>query len=190
MGSETRVGPIGHLPDDVRSRTVDFLREAVARGQLSLAQFESAVDLVMRATREAELAALVREVAPPVRITPVERQLQEPLEISSTGMFANVNLLGNWQVPRHLSVRTGPSRITIDLTEAEFDDWTVEIVAHAEMGDVTLIVPRGMAVQLVGTSGPTRSKLTPPVPGFPLVRLSATVGLGKIRFRHPKQSRP
>jgi hypothetical protein len=121
------VDPVERLPDDVRSRTIEYLRHAVGRGQLSLT--------------EAELVALVREVAPPVTITPPERQLPEPLDVSTSGMFADVKLRGAWQLPRQLRVRTGPSRITIDLTNAEFDSWTVEIVAHADVGDLTVIVP-------------------------------------------------
>jgi hypothetical protein len=32
--------------------------------------------------------------------------------------------------------------VTIDLTEAEFDDWDVEIVVHTTMGWITVIAPR------------------------------------------------
>jgi predicted membrane protein len=33
--------------------------------------------------------------------------------------------------------------VTIDLSEAEFDDWEVGIVVHTTMGSITVIAPRG-----------------------------------------------
>jgi hypothetical protein len=43
--------------------------------------------------------------------------------------------------------------VTIDLSEAEFDDWEVEIVVHTKMGSIAVIAPRGLDVRQVGSSG-------------------------------------
>ena len=182
--------PTGHLADDRRELAIAILRRAVTDGRLSLTAFEAAVDVVMRSQREAELAMLVRELAPPVRITPPERQHADVVELTTSGPFADIKQTGRWQVPRWLVVRTGASKITLDLTDAEFDDWEIDIEARTTLGDVVLVVPRGTAVQLVRTKGPVRSALDPPAPGYPLIRLTVELeGIGTIRLRHPKVRR-
>jgi len=80
--------------------------------------------------------------------------------------------------------------VTIDLAQAEFDDWDVEIVVHTHMGTITVIVPRGFEVRPVGRSGAVdTAALEPPIPGFPIVRLSATCDMGAIRVMHPAEKR-
>ncbi len=180
-----------HLYPDVRDRAIAALRSGLTSGHMSLSQFESAMDTVMRATREAELVELVRSVAPPVRITPRERRFHEPLVLESKGMFADIRLGGRWQVGRVTKVQTGPSKIIIDLTEAEFDDWTVDLTLQTGLGDVILTVPRGMNLHFAGLSAGAHStkKLEPPTPGFPVVRLNVMIGFGRLRLKHPRLSR-
>jgi hypothetical protein len=58
------------------------------------------------------------------------------------------------------------------------------------MGTITVIVPRGLEVRPVGRSGPVNTAaLEPPIPGFPIVRLSATCDMGTIRLMHPAEKR-
>jgi hypothetical protein len=79
--------------------------------------------------------------------------------------------------------------VTIDLTEAEFDDWDVKIVVDTGLGSITVIAPRGLDVRQVGRSAAVKSTLEEPIPGFPVVRLSASCGRGTIRLTHPKEKR-
>jgi hypothetical protein len=79
--------------------------------------------------------------------------------------------------------------VTIDLTEAEFDDWDVELVVNITMGSITVIAPRGLDVRPVGRSAAVNSTLEEPIPGFPVVRLSASCGTGTIRLMHPREKR-
>lgn len=179
--------PATRLSDELRTRGIDLLRGRVATGQVDLHTFEDAVDQLVKAQTESEFSSVVRRLAPPVEITPPERRLTEPLHID-TSMGA-VRLGGRWQVPRQTEVRTSMGAVSIDLTEAEFDDWTVDLVVHSSMGAVEIIVPRGMAVQLVGRNGPVESQLDRAIPGFPLVRLTVTTDMGRITLRHPKKRR-
>ena len=79
--------------------------------------------------------------------------------------------------------------VVIDLTEAEFDDWDVKIVVDTGMGSVTVIAPRGLDVRQVGRSAAVKSTLEEPIPGFPVVQLSASCNRGAIRLMHPKERR-
>jgi hypothetical protein len=55
----------------------------------------------------------------------------------------------------HLTkIDTGLGDVTIDLTEAEFDDWDVKIVIHTNMGSITVIAPRGLDAQGRESAGP------------------------------------
>ena len=47
------------------------------------------------------------------------------------------------------------------------------------------LVPRGIGVQVLRQYGGVDSRLEPPVPGLPLIRLDATTNIGKVRLRHP-----
>jgi hypothetical protein len=98
-----------------------------------------------------------------------------------------VRLEGRWQVSRLTKISAGMSAVTIDLSEAEFDDWEVEIVVHTSMGAITVIAPRGLDIRLVGRNGAVNSTIEVPIPGFPVVRLSATSDMGTIRVMHPTE---
>ena len=76
---------------------------------------------------------------------------------------------------RPTEIRTGTGAVTINLTEAEFYDWAIEIVFHVHVGQITVIVPRGFDVRQVGAGSPVSSTFEQPIPGFPVVRLSASM---------------
>jgi hypothetical protein len=46
-------------------------------------------------------------------------------------------------------------------------------------------VPRGVGVQIIHHRGGIDSRLEPPLPGLPLVRLDVTTNIGKVHLRHP-----
>ncbi|MGA3218099.1 MAG: LiaF domain-containing protein [Acidimicrobiales bacterium] len=145
----------------------------------------TALEEILGAQTEGELAAVVRSLPPPVELTPPARRRQEPLEIFTA--MGEVRLDGRWQVSRITKINAGMGPVTIDLTGAEFDDWDVEIVVHTTIGEITVIVPRGFDVRLVGRNGAVKTVVEPPVPGFPVVRLSATSDMGTIRVVHPRE---
>jgi hypothetical protein len=173
------------ISDDVRQRGIDVLQGLLASGSVDLDRFHQALDGLLGASTEAEFASVVRSLPPPVEFTPPARRREQPLEISTS--MGEVRLEGRWQVSRLTKTHAGVCAVTIDLSEAEFDDWDVEIVVHTAMGAITVVVPRGFDVRLVGRNGAVASNVEPPIPGFPVVRLSATADLGAIRVVHPKE---
>jgi hypothetical protein len=76
--------------------------------------------------------------------------------------------------------------VKIDLTEAEFDDRDVELHVLTGWGSITIIVPRGVRVQITRHRGGVDTRLEPPLPGSPVVLLDATTNIGKIHLRHPR----
>ena len=139
------------ISEDLQQRGIDFLQGLLASGKVDLDRFQEALDALLGAHTHADFASVVRSLPPPVEFTPPARRRQEPLEISTS--MGEVRLEGRWQVSRLTKIHTGMGAVIIDLSEAEFDDWDVEIVVHAHMGTITVIVSRGVEVRQVGRSG-------------------------------------
>jgi hypothetical protein len=196
------------MSEEMRQRGIDVLQGLLASGKVDLDRFQRAIDGLLGARTHADFASVVRSLPPPVEFTPAARRRQEPLEISTS--MGEVRLEGRWQVGRLTKIRIGygtsdpaearnprlmPGKyvgmgaVPIDLTEAEFDDWDVEIVVHVTYGSITVIAPRGLDVRQVGRSAAVNSTLEEPIPGFPVVQLSASCDTGTIRLMHPKEKR-
>ena len=175
------------ISEDVRECGIDSLQGLLATSKVDLDRFQAALDRLLGARTHADVASVFQSLPPLVEFTPPARRRQEPLEISTS--MGEVRLTGRWQVGRLTKIDTGMGAVTIDLNEAEFDDWEVEIVVHTTMGSITVIAPRGLDVRQVGRSGAVNSTLGPPIPGFPVVRLSASSDMGTIRMMHPKEKR-
>jgi len=175
------------ISEDLKQQGIDFLQGLLASDKVDLDRFQDALDALLGAHTQAEFASVVRGLPPPVELTPPARRRREPLEINTS--MGEVRLGGRWQVSRLTKISTRMGAVTIDLSQAEFDDWDVEIVIHAHMGAITLIVPRGFEVRPVGKCGPIDMVLEPSIPGFPVVRLSATCDMGAIRVMHPTETK-
>jgi hypothetical protein len=175
------------ISEELRQRGIDVLQGLLAGGKVDLDRFQIALDGLLGARTQAGFASVVRSLPPPVPFTPAARRRQEPLVISTS--MSDVRLKGRWQVGRLTKIGTGMGAVTIDLTEAEFDDWDVEIVVDTGMGSITVIAPRGLDVRQVGRSAAVKGTLEEAIPGFPVVRLSASCNMGTIRLMHPKEKR-
>ena len=172
------------MPEDAQRRAAEFLKELYAAGDVDASRFEASVSGLLAATTDAELAEVVRSLPPPVALTSPERRLAQPLEIHSG--FGRLRLTGRWQVARETHVSADLGSVRIDLTEAEFDDRVIDLHVYTGWGSITIIVPRGVGVQVTRHRGGVRSRLEPPVPGLPLVRLDVTTNIGRVRLRHPR----
>jgi Cell wall-active antibiotics response 4TMS YvqF len=181
-GLPVEAGPT--VSDDLR-RAVHLLQGFLVSGKVDLDRFQQALDGILGAETQSELAAVIRSLPAPVELTPPALRRQEPLEISTS--MGEVRLDGRWQVSRITKINVGMGSVTIDLTGAEFDDWDVGIVVHTGMGEITVIVPCGFDVRLVGRNGAVKTVVEPPLPGFPVVRLSSTSDMGMIRVVHPTE---
>lgn len=175
------------ISEDIRQRGIVVLQELFASGKVDQDGFQQALEGLLSAQSATEYASVIRALPPPVPLTPPALRRQEPLEISAS--MGAVRLDGRWQVGHLTNVVAGMGAVVIDLREAEFDDWDVDIVVHTTMGAITVIVPPGLDLRLVGRNGAVdATTLEPPIPGFPLVRLSATSDMGTISVVHaPKQ---
>jgi hypothetical protein len=171
------------MREDARQRATEFVKELYATGEIDADRFGTGVAGVLAARSEAELAEVVRSLPGPVALTSQERRLAEPLEIHSG--LGRLRLTGRWQVASQTHISADLGSIRLDLTEAEFDDLVVDLHVYTGWGSITIIVPPGVGVQLIRHRGGVDSRLDPPVPGLPLVRLDVTTNIGRVHLRHP-----
>jgi hypothetical protein len=171
------------MNEDDQRRATEFLTDLYAAGGIDTGRFNTGVAGLLAATTETELADVVRSLPPPVALTTTDRRLTKPLEIHS-GM-RRLRLAGRWQVARETHVSADLGSVRIDLTEAEFDDRVIDLHVYTGWGSITIIVPRGVGVQIIHHRGGIDSRLEPPLPGLPLVRLDVTTNIGKVHLRHP-----
>jgi Domain of unknown function (DUF1707) len=170
------------MREDVRQRAAEFVKELYAAGEIDMDRFATGVDGVLAARSEAELAQVVRSLPGPVALTSQERRLAEPLEIHSG--LGRLRLAGRWQVARETHINAEIGSIRLDLTEAEFDDHVTDLHIYTGWGSITIIVPPGVDVQVIRHRGGVDSRLDPPLPGLPLIRLDVTTNIGRVHLRH------
>ena len=151
------------MSEDAQHRATEFLKELYAAGRIDEGRFDTGVAELLAASTDAELAEVVRSLPPPVALTSPDRRLGQPLEIHS-GM-RRLRLGGRWQVARETHVSADLGSLRIDLTEAEFDDRVIDLHVYTGWGSITIIVPRGVGVQILRNYGGVDSRLEPPVPG-------------------------
>jgi hypothetical protein len=169
---------------DDQERATEFLQELYAAGHIDAERFDAGLAGLLTARNDAELAEVVRSLPPPVSFTSLDRRLSRPLEIHS-GM-GRLRLTGRWQLAAETHVSADLGSVVLDLTEAQFDDHVIDLHVYTGWGTVTIIVPRGVDVQILRHRGRVSARLGAPVPGFPLVRLDVTTNIGRVRLRHPK----
>jgi hypothetical protein len=169
--------------EDARQRATEFVKELYAAGAIDADRLDASAGEVLAARSEAELAGVIRSLPAPVTLTSQERQLAKPLEIHSG--IGRLRLAGKWQLARETHVSADIGSISLDLTQAEFDDHVIDLHIYTGCGSITIIVPRGVDVQVIRHRGGVDARLEPPVPGLPLVRLDVTTNIGRVHLRHP-----
>jgi|SRR5215469_3217372 len=171
------------MPEDPVQRAAEFLKDRYADGELDRETLEQRIAALLGAESGSDIAAVVRSVPSPVAFTDPERRLTRPLEFNST--LGRVRLTARWQLGKETHISAGVGSILVDLTEAQFDDHTVDLHITTGWGRITVIVPRGVDVQIVEHRGGVRRQLEDPVPGLPLVRLDVKTNIGTVHIRHP-----
>jgi hypothetical protein len=184
---------MGDVSEVERRAALEHLQQAVATRGLELEVFSDAASAVLAARTSDELATVLQQTAPVVRLTAADRVLREPLDLHvSSGRLI---LTSSWQLARQTNVTCLSGRVVLDLTAAEFDAVVVDLDLSCSSGRIEVIVPHSVGIQLVemsGTSGRIENGIADNVtlPGMPCVRVRARTGSGRITLRRPQPPRP
>jgi hypothetical protein len=127
------------------------------------------------------------------RPQPVRRQAPgydpaDPLRLSAT--WSSESRRGRWSVPPYVTAAPNMSNVTLDLRDAVPESDTIHLSVEGVAGRVLLIVPVGWGIdtdRLGKGLGSIRNRIgTLAVPGYPLVVVTGTVGLGSFIARRER----
>lgn len=135
--------------DSEREATVERLRTASAEGRLSLEELVGRTEAAYSATTRGELARVTTDLpeqdSPPSATQPAHSQRM-------VSVFADVSRRGWWRAEGTVSPMTVFGDVELDLRQAAVPTGHVNISAIAPFGDIEVIVPDGVIVELSGFS--------------------------------------
>ena len=171
------------ISDRERVAVIARLHDLVANGDLGLVRFSASLEQVLAADWENELEAAVAGLPSIVRLTPSWRKLAQPVVLDAG--IHRLELGAAWQLGADTTVKTNTAKVRLDLTEATWDARDVQLHLQSGTGNMEVIVPRGVSIQVVSMTGRvTLEDLAPALPEGPVLRVEAATKTGKIRFTH------
>lgn len=139
-----------------RERTIALLSDRFAQGDLDMEAFEERVTIAHRAETDEELAALTAELAPMagtlVQSNPMTIAHEAPDSDEAIAIFGGVQRTGRWRVPRRLRAVAVFGGIELDLRHAELPAGSFVMDVRATFGDVQIVVPPNLAVEVHGSA--------------------------------------
>ncbi|UZJ24363.1 LiaF-related protein [Rhodococcus antarcticus] len=178
-GADRAVGDLERAVADAE------LQAAVGRGALSLRDYEDLASSVWGARTRGELAAVVADLvtSPEPSVVPATPTTREPLRtvaVMSESQFSGAVLPGQ---PVQATAVMGTVVVDLRRTDLPHD---VQVRAVTVMGEVTVLVPRGVQVHLSGAAvmGSRTTDVGPAEPGAPVVTVRASALMGSVTVSH------
>lgn len=182
MEIEPRPEPPPRRPTDAeREAAAERLTDAAGDGRLTLEEFSDRVGAVWAAGTGDELAATTAGVAE----TPLVGTTRTVSTVVS--IMGDQTRAGRWRLPARLRGWCLMGDIHLDLRSVVCSEDEVVIRAFTLMGDLEVIVPDGVEVELRGVDlmGDRDLRLAPVPrrPGTPLIRVQAYTVMGDVKIR-------
>ena len=165
--------------DAERDATVDVLRGAAAEGRLTFEELSDRIEAASNAVMRKDLALLTADLPAALEI-----RSAEPDNVRTMG---DVKRSGAWVVPAECRFRSYLGNIKLDLRQATITTQTIYIDAHTPFGNIDLLVPEGVHVEV--RANPVVGKLKqettgPPTPGAPRIILTGGTWFGDVKVRN------
>jgi hypothetical protein len=169
--------------DAEREQSIATLQAAVVGGRLTLEEFSERVGRAQLARTDQQLAPLVADLP-----SGVPAPLSEA-PVANRAICSRLVRGGPWQMPAHSAWRSIFGTIDLDLRQARLPGRDVELTIHNFFGTVTVLVPEGVSVEVVG-GGMFASQVIDPGPssppiGAPRLRINASGPGGTLYVRSP-----
>ena len=180
------------IADVDRDRVVAVLRMHCTEGRITLDEFSDRVGDVYNARTMRELDEVVRDLPVPWSDVGAPEPGTRPRRSVKwlVAVFGDSTKRGRFKLDDESAAIAAFGDCTLDLSEALIDGPNPLITAVAVFGDVTVIVPDGIEVDLEGVAvfGDKRVSTgdTPAVPGSPVVLVRAFALFGDVRVRPPR----
>ncbi|HEY4239360.1 MAG TPA: LiaF domain-containing protein [Kofleriaceae bacterium] len=174
---------------DRREHVIARLSEGYASDLFEVDELDRRLDLAHQARTVADLDALIADLAAPQdskALVPVgPMAIDDPLRVDRKRLrvvMSSVERRGRWTVPKHLSVRTFWGHVELDFRDASLGPGITTIDVRCTMGNVEVILPPNLAVDVDVSSFAgnveERHRVPPDLdPSHPMLRIT-----GKVRF--------
>jgi len=185
--------------DAEREAAMARLRDAAGEGRLTFEELADRLQAAGTATTRGELETLTRDLpaagpsapapAPPptsARVPPPTSAPVPPQAPGRSSVFGDVRGEGVWRVPASSRWFTVFGDVVLDLREARVRDAVVTVDASTVFGDIDLLVPEGIAVEVRSRTifGDVRQDAGDSVdPNVPHVVLTGWTVFGDVRVR-------
>jgi DUF1707 SHOCT-like domain/Cell wall-active antibiotics response LiaF, C-terminal len=170
--------------DDEREAAIERLKVASVEGRLTLEELTTRTESAYSARTQGELARITADL-PERSFSPAPVQQAHSQRMVS--VFANVSRSGWWWAEGTVAPVTVFGDVELDLRQAAVPAGEIEIRAVAPFGDIEVVVPDGVVVELSGFSMFGRKKIDvrrPPTGGSaPVVRVHAVTLFGSVLVR-------
>jgi hypothetical protein len=169
------------LSEEARETAVRRLQEAYAEGHISHEELDEGLDQVLTARTHGELVSVLASLP--------EEKAATTSTIAAAG--GRIRRRGRWRVPRTLKVESAFGRVYLDLSQAVLDHPVVDIELQLGTGKAQITVPRDAVVDFEDLHTGWKDSLYKPRrrsgPGGPRIRISGTMGFGRLRIRHARR---
>lgn len=174
-----------------RDEVVERLRVAAGDGRLTVEELEERLEAALSARTHGDLEALLLDLpaVPGVAPAPSPKELVQ-LQVNR----GNIQRVGPWVVPKRLEVENRSGNVVIDFTQAVITQPTLELTVTVRSGNVTLIVPPEVVVDLDNVAlhsgnAHQRVRRAPGTPTKLLITVDGRVRSGNITVRNARGPR-
>jgi Domain of unknown function (DUF1707) len=168
------------IGEDDRDTAVQRLQEAYTEGLISHEELDGRLHHVLTAKAQSELVSALASLPE-----------KGPGTTSTIAVASGrIQRRGVWRVPRILKVESAFGRVRLDLSQAVIEHPVVDIELRLGTGRAEITVPRDAVVDVGGLrtgwkdlryKAQRRSR-----PGGPKIRISGTMGFGRLKIRHAR----
>ncbi len=181
---------------DTRDRAIAIVSQLYADGVMSEDELERRIERVEQAETRDELDEIIRDLRPIcprsdqglTRAIHLARTEDVALNRRMVAVFGTAQQVSTWLPARVNRVFTVCGNAHLDFRQAQLGAGTTEVRLRCVMGEITIIVPPGMSVDVecnlvlanVGRDEPDSA--TAHAPGMPGIRITGLVVLGKLKI--------
>ena len=169
------------ISEDDRDTAVQRLQEAYAEGHISHEQMDERLHRALTATTRGELAAAL--------VSLPQGNAGTTSTIAAAG--GRIRRRGAWRVSRFLKVESAYGRVHLDLSRAVIEHPVIDIELQLGTGRAKITVPRDAIVDFddprTGWKDTHYKPLRSSRPGGPIIRISGTMGYGRLKIRHARR---
>jgi Domain of unknown function (DUF1707)/Cell wall-active antibiotics response 4TMS YvqF len=188
MADDAQV-PALRASDAEREAAIRRLRDAAADGRLTFEELADRVEAAWRAVTRTDLEAVTEDLPGELPAPPPRTDDRAPTRAST--VFAHVRRSGAWTVPAIGKWESLFGDVALDVREARVTAPEMHVNAGTVFGDVELLVPEGVEVEirsrvLFGDIKQEAGETAPP--GAPRIVLTGGTVFGDVLVRaHPRK---